>query len=230
MISECQQAARPPATCHSCGKSGHMARDCQERQVRACHTCHKPGHMARECPERQVRTCNVCHKPGHMARDCQERQVRACHICHISGHMARNCPGILVPEPELPDWSVEPYLAGVAPKPQEVEGEWSKPVGEREATGRMTVIMPLTPKRASPEPEEDEANEEDEEDEEHQIWPEVYAYLTAEYGTRFTNSFSIDDMHPGESGARFIWRVEKEFGDDDHVAWREEIASRSIMV
>lgn len=36
-----------------------------------CGGCGKKGHYARECPEKE---CNLCHKKGHIARICPERR------------------------------------------------------------------------------------------------------------------------------------------------------------
>ena len=37
-------------TCYSCGKSGHVSRECRNKK---CYNCNKDGHFANECPTKK---------------------------------------------------------------------------------------------------------------------------------------------------------------------------------
>ena len=50
--------------CYNCGKTVHVARDCQNY-----YNCGKPGHLAKDCMN-----CYNCGKPRHFARDCLEQE------------------------------------------------------------------------------------------------------------------------------------------------------------
>ncbi|MCH9718109.1 MAG: hypothetical protein K0U52_13670 [Gammaproteobacteria bacterium] len=88
--------------CHTCGQTGHKARDCPQTR---CFKCHQSGHKARNCPNESKEEespmaaplvtsrggCHRCGQPGHWARECPQPQL--CHRCHEPGHKARDCPG-----------------------------------------------------------------------------------------------------------------------------------------
>jgi len=41
------RGGRPRPLCYTCGKSGHLTRDCQPSR---CWECQEPGHLRRDCP------------------------------------------------------------------------------------------------------------------------------------------------------------------------------------
>ena len=38
--------------CHSCGREGHLAKDCRKRK-NACFACGEVGHLITDCPKKQ---------------------------------------------------------------------------------------------------------------------------------------------------------------------------------
>ena len=64
--------ARDDMSCASCGRKGHMARDCRrpaltDKSKRPCFGCQKTGHMARDCLDKP--------KALKMIADAQPRQL-----------------------------------------------------------------------------------------------------------------------------------------------------------
>ncbi|XP_069683895.1 adventurous-gliding motility protein Z-like [Periplaneta americana] len=111
-----QRRRRRAPTCWSCGKPGHLRRDCyqsghrQEREVADV----EERQQSTERRKRRAPTCWSCGRPGHLRRDCdrsghrQEREVadveerqqsterrrrRApiCWSCGRPGHLRRDC-------------------------------------------------------------------------------------------------------------------------------------------
>ncbi|PIK35254.1 putative cellular nucleic acid-binding protein-like isoform X2 [Apostichopus japonicus] len=94
--------------CYTCGKPGHVARDCEE-DVK-CYSCGKTGHFARECPNENTgggsdrgdrggnharnseQKCYTCGQAGHMARDCNKGSSKDCYTCGQPGHISSSCP------------------------------------------------------------------------------------------------------------------------------------------
>jgi len=65
--------------CFKCGKDGHVANDCKEREDTGpgfkgvvCFKCGQAGHLANKC-DKKMRGCFVCGKDGHIASECTER-------------------------------------------------------------------------------------------------------------------------------------------------------------
>jgi len=67
--------------CFNCGKTGHLARDCEV--VQKCTRCGKVGHNSRNCELTQ--RCFNCGKVGHSTRNCFHRKRLA-----AIGHEQRN--------------------------------------------------------------------------------------------------------------------------------------------
>ena len=71
--------------CWSCGKHGHIKKECAKSQV--CWRCGKHGHIRKECTKSRV--CWNCGLHGHIKRECTRQVV--CWSCEETGHTGRNC-------------------------------------------------------------------------------------------------------------------------------------------
>jgi len=67
--------------CFKCGKEGHVASDCNEREDIGpgfkgviCFKCGVGGHLANKCDKR-IKGCFLCGKDGHIASECTEPDV-----------------------------------------------------------------------------------------------------------------------------------------------------------
>ena len=58
-------------TCHKCGESSYVARDCKNQ---GCFNCDGTGHTSKNCPEK-IKCCN-CKSEAQMAVDCQHSWYR----------------------------------------------------------------------------------------------------------------------------------------------------------
>eukprot|EP01050_Picozoa_sp_SAG11_P016953 SAG11_NODE_2379_length_3429_cov_3.900601_1_plen_282_part_10 len=78
--SEEQKQKQSKGACFTCGKKGHLSRDCTQKKDKAnvnavdgdnrkCFNCGEPGHLASEC--KSPVKCYNCGKSGHMSHDCK---------------------------------------------------------------------------------------------------------------------------------------------------------------
>jgi len=79
--------------CFTCGKEGHMSRDCPSKKAVECRICKQEGHMSRDCPAKKTNTqCHSCGLEGHISRDCTAKKTNMqCHSCGLEGHISRDC-------------------------------------------------------------------------------------------------------------------------------------------
>ena len=73
-------------TCHLCGKAGHMARDCSQRQPRdvQCLICGSNQHPTERCGRKN-------HDRRHV-NSVDKQQPNGCFICGSLDHWKRDCP------------------------------------------------------------------------------------------------------------------------------------------
>ena len=79
--------------CFTCGKEGHMSRDCPSKKAVECRICKQEGHMSRDCPAKKTNTqCHSCGVEGHLSRDCTAKKTNTkCTNCGLEGHISRDC-------------------------------------------------------------------------------------------------------------------------------------------
>lgn len=79
--------------CFHCGKTGHMARDCQNPKLcKPCTLCGLRTHDTRSCPSKIF--CFKCGLPGHTSRECKSRNTvppRLCTNCYGTDHHKSQC-------------------------------------------------------------------------------------------------------------------------------------------
>lgn len=68
------KVATLPKTVPSLSERGHC-----------CYTCGRPGHLARDCDRQEEQKCYSCGESGHIQKDCT--QVK-CYCCGEIGHVA----------------------------------------------------------------------------------------------------------------------------------------------
>ena len=61
-------------TCRRCNRSGHVARNCNEK---FCFNCEGHGHEAPDCTRALL--CSICKRPNHWARNCEFSWSRPHH-------------------------------------------------------------------------------------------------------------------------------------------------------
>ena len=73
-------------TCHSCGKAGHMARDCSRRQSRdeQCLLCGSNRHSTEHCGRN--------NRDRRHVNSVDKQQPNGCFLCGSLDHWKRDCP------------------------------------------------------------------------------------------------------------------------------------------
>ncbi|XP_064458496.1 zinc finger CCHC domain-containing protein 7-like [Ornithodoros turicata] len=79
----------PNFHCKSCGKMGHLSKNCPQPKERVCYLCAIPGHRGSRCPSRM---CTRCFSQGHVDYECNQPYVEHCNVCNLTGHPSRLCP------------------------------------------------------------------------------------------------------------------------------------------
>lgn len=77
--------------CYECRKTGHLARDCEEKVATICGLCGTAGHKRTSCPQR---ICRNCENTGHDEKSCRKRPVASEHrkCKYAKHHSAQDCP------------------------------------------------------------------------------------------------------------------------------------------
>ncbi|KAI8849858.1 hypothetical protein BC829DRAFT_177078 [Chytridium lagenaria] len=75
--------------CKFCRKTGHVIKDCKERETQ-CFLC-KEDHDSMKCPLAEV--CFNCYRLGHQRKDCSQAysRNRYCDFCRTSMHDTEEC-------------------------------------------------------------------------------------------------------------------------------------------
>jgi hypothetical protein len=85
--------------CFRCGKDGHFARNCTEKESGGdrlagveCYGCHEKGHFQRNCTKERAiphsNQCSHCNRVGHVEKDCRQKP---CSRCGYRGHRIATC-------------------------------------------------------------------------------------------------------------------------------------------
>ena len=70
--------------CLTCKKSGHVSKDCDQRNRATCDLCKEIGHMKKSCPRREEiltqrrskTTCFTCYRTGHYSSECDTEWIQ----------------------------------------------------------------------------------------------------------------------------------------------------------
>nr|GEZ72179.1 hypothetical protein [Tanacetum cinerariifolium] len=62
------------ATCHNCGRSGHLAKDCRRKSTLVCYECGKRGHTRNYCPKKKDPQGEEAHGRAYVIKEADKDQ------------------------------------------------------------------------------------------------------------------------------------------------------------
>jgi len=84
---DCSNPRNFTGECKSCGKEGHMLRDCPSKAPMRCYNCNQRGHQSGDCDKPPF--CPRC-RSDHNLRDCP--LPKSCRQCGSDEHTFKTCP------------------------------------------------------------------------------------------------------------------------------------------